>query len=76
MCMAVPGKVVAIEGEGLEKVATLEVGDQVRRVSLVMLPEAEVGEWILFHTGYALQVLPEDEALQVLDLIGEVQGLI
>ncbi len=74
--MAVPGKVVAIEGEGLDKRATVEVGGQQRRVSLVMLPEAEMGQWILFHTGYALQVLPEDEAMRVLDLIGEVQGLV
>ena len=76
MCMAVPGKVIEISGEGMERFATVEVGSQVRKVSLVMLPEAELGEWILFHTGYALQVLPEAEALAVLDLIGEVQGLV
>jgi hydrogenase expression/formation protein HypC len=74
--MAVPGKVVEISGEGMERFATVEVGSQVRLVSLIMLPEAELGEWILFHTGYALQVLPEDEAMRVLELIGEVQGLV
>ena len=74
MCLALPGKVAAIEGEGLERSARVEVGTQTRRVSLALLPEVEVGQWILFQTGYALQVVPEDEVARLLDLIGEVEG--
>ena len=73
MCLALPGKVVSIEGEGLERSAVVEVGEQTRRVSLALLPEAEVGGWVLFQTGYALQVLPEEEVGRLLDLIGEVE---
>lgn len=73
MCLALPGKLVAIEGEGLERAAVVEVGEQTRRVSLALLPEAQVGQWVLFQTGYALQVLPEDEVARLLDLIGEVE---
>ena len=40
---------------------------------LALLPESEVGQWVLFQTGYALQVLPEDEVEQLLELIGEVE---
>ena len=76
MCLALPGKVVSVEGEGLERSAVVEVGEQTRRVSLALLPEAEVGQWVLFQTGYALQVLPEDEVAQLLDLIGEVERFI
>lgn len=73
MCLALPGKVISIEGEGMERSAIVEVGGQTRQVSLAMLPEAEVGQWVLFQTGYALQVLPEDEVERLLELIGEVE---
>jgi hydrogenase expression/formation protein HypC len=73
VCLALPGKVVSIEGEVLERSAVVEVGEQTRRVSLALLPEAEVGDWVLFQTGYALQVLPEEEVGRLLDLIGEVE---
>ena len=73
MCLALPGKVTSVEGEGLERAAVVEVGGQTRRVSLALLPEAEVGQWVLFQTGYALQVVPEDEVARLLELIGEVE---
>jgi len=73
VCLALPGKVTAIEGEGMERSATVEVGGQTRRVSLALLPETEVGQWVLFQTGYALQLLPEDEVERLLELIGEVE---
>jgi len=73
VCLALPGKVISIEGEGMERSAVVEVGGQTRQVSLAMLPEAEVGQWVLFQTGYALQVLPEDEVERLLELIGEVE---
>lgn len=76
MCLALPGKVMSIEGEGLERSAVVEVGEQIRRVSLALLPEAEVGQWVLFQTGYALQVLPDDEVGRLLELIGEVEKFI
>jgi hydrogenase expression/formation protein HypC len=74
MCLALPGRVMSIQGEGLERAAVVEVGEQTRRVSLALLPEVEVGQWILFQTGYALEVVPEDEVCRLLDLIGEVEG--
>lgn len=73
MCLALPGKVTSIEGEGMERSAAVEVGGQTRQVSLALLPEAEVGQWVLFQTGYALQILPEDEVERLLELIGEVE---
>lgn len=76
MCLALPGRVVSVEGEGMERAAVVEVGGQTRQVSLALLPEAEVGQWVLFQTGYALQVLPEDEVDRLLELIGEVEKFI
>jgi hydrogenase expression/formation protein HypC len=76
VCLALPGRVVSVEGEGMERAAVVEVGGQTRQVSLALLPEAEVGQWVLFQTGYALQVLPEDEVDRLLELIGEVEKFI
>ena len=76
MCLALPGRVLSVEGEGLERSALVVVGEQTRQVSLALLPEAEVGQWVLFQTGYALQVLPEDEVDRLLELIGEVEKFI
>jgi hydrogenase expression/formation protein HypC len=76
VCLALPGKVLSIEGEGMERAAVVAVGEQTRQVSLALLPEAEVGHWVLFQTGYALQVLPEDEVDRLLELIGEVEKFI
>jgi len=42
-----------------------------RRVSLMLLPDAEVGEFLLIHTGYAIQRVDEDEARETLDLLRE-----
>ena len=76
MCLALPGKLTSVEGEGMERWAVVEVGEQTRRVSLALLPEAEVGQWVLFQTGYALQVLPEDEVDRLFELIGEVEKFV
>ena len=76
MCLALPGRVLSVEGEGMERSAVVAVGEQTRQVSLALLPEAEVGQWVLFQTGYALQVLPEDEVDRLLELIGEVEKFI
>jgi hydrogenase expression/formation protein HypC len=76
VCLALPGRLLSIEGEGMERSAVVAVGEQARQVSLALLPEAEVGQWVLFQTGYALQVLPEDEVDRLLELIGEVEKFI
>lgn len=76
MCLALPGKVLSVDGEGMERSAVVAVGEQTRQLSLALLPEAQVGQWVLFQTGYALQVLPEDEVDRLLELIGEVEKYI
>ena len=57
MCLGLIGEIVAIEGEGIERRATLEGSS--RPVSLLTLPEAEVGDMISVHAGFAVAVLSE-----------------
>ncbi len=57
MCLGLISRIVAIEGEGVERKATLEGSS--RPVSLLTLPEAQVGDTISVHAGFAVAVLSE-----------------
>ncbi len=71
MCLAVPVKVVSIEG----KEAEVEIGGVRRRVSIVLTPEATVGDYVLLHTGYAINVVNEAEAQETLKILEEMADL-
>jgi hydrogenase expression/formation protein HypC len=67
MCLAIPMQL--IERDDLEGVVEL---DGVRRtVSLMLLPDAEVGDHLLIHAGYAIAAVDADEAAQTLELLRE-----
>jgi hydrogenase expression/formation protein HypC len=71
MCLAVPVKVVSIEGNE----AQVEIGGVKRRVSIVLTPEARVGDYVLLHTGYAINVINEAEAQETLKILEEMANL-
>jgi len=68
MCLAIPGKVVNVEGDK----AQVDFGEGVLREVNVTLVEAKIGEYVLVHAGYAIQVLDEKEALETLQLWNEI----
>jgi hydrogenase expression/formation protein HypC len=68
MCLAIPGKVVNIDNNN----AQVDFGEGVLREVNVTLVEAKVGEYVLVHAGYAIQVLDEKEALETLQLWDEI----
>ena len=71
MCLAVPVKVVSIEGNEAE----VEIGGVRRRVSIILTPEAKVGDYVLLHTGYAINVIDEAEAQETLKILEEMASL-
>jgi hydrogenase expression/formation protein HypC len=71
MCLAVPVKIVSIEGDQAET----EIAGVRRRVSVVLTPEAKVGDYVLLHTGYAIGVVDEAEAEETLKLLEEIASL-
>jgi hydrogenase expression/formation protein HypC len=71
MCLAVPVKVVSIEGNEAE----VEIGGVKRRVSIMLTPEARVGDYVLLHTGYAINVIDEAEAQETLKILEEMASL-
>lgn len=67
MCLAIPGKVVSIEG----KIADVDFGGVNKKVNLSMV-EVDVGEWVIVHAGFAIQTMDEQEALETLKLWEEL----
>ena len=68
MCLAIPAKIMNLEGAK----ANVDFGGGVLREVNVSLVEAKVGEYVLVHAGYAIQVLEEKEALETLSLWNDV----
>ncbi len=69
MCLAVPGKIVKLDGAE----ARVDFSGIMREVRMDMLPSAKIGDYVIVHAGFALQVLDEKEAKETLKLISELQ---
>lgn len=72
MCIAVPSKVVKIEG----KVAETELDGLIRRVSVEMVPEVKVGDYVMIHAGLAISIVDKDEAEAEKELWEEITEVI
>jgi hydrogenase expression/formation protein HypC len=68
MCLAVPVRILSIEGD----MAEVEIGGVAYPVSLALTPGARVGDYVLVHTGFAIQVLDRVEAEETLRLFSEM----
>ncbi|MEM3696675.1 MAG: HypC/HybG/HupF family hydrogenase formation chaperone [Candidatus Bathyarchaeia archaeon] len=68
MCLAIPAKVINIQGDK----AQVDFGEGVLREVNVTLVDAKVGDYVLVHAGYAIQVLSEEEALETISLWNEI----
>ena len=74
MCLAVPGRVTAIQGDGEFRSARIDFGGVAREASLVFVPEVVAGDYVLVHVGFAIARIDEAAAaealaaLQTLDL--------
>ena len=68
MCLAVPGKVLTIDGD----TARVDFGGITREANVVLVPEAAVDSYVLVHAGFAIQVLNEAEAEETLSLFREL----
>ena len=69
MCLAVPAEVIAVDGEEAE----VQLGGLRIRVSLMLLDDVQVGDFVIVHVGFALAKLDPDEAIRTLALLR--QGL-
>ncbi len=68
MCLAVPVKVLKIDG----KTAEIELGGVKRQARLDMLDDVIVGDYVILHAGFAIQKLDEQDALETLEIWREI----
>lgn len=68
MCLAVPMRIVEMDG----REATVELPGVRKRVRMDLVEGASVGDYALIHAGYAITVLPEEEALETLSYLREM----
>lgn len=67
MCLAIPGKVLALEA-GPSPTARVDFEGQRKTVSLLYVPEAAVGDYVVVQAGFAIRVVPDAEAQEALAL--------
>ena len=80
MCLAIPGKIQSIESQydGLVQMAQVSFGGIMKEASLEMVPQAQVGDYVLVHVGVAISIVNEEEAKKTftyLEQIGELEDL-
>ena len=73
MCLAVPGKLLEVEGDDpIFRTGKVSFGGVVKEVSLATVPEAQVGEYVIVHAGVAISTLDEEEAEEVFRYLDEM----
>ncbi len=68
MCLAIPAKIIRLRNDGL---ADVELEGVIKEVSLALIADAEPGDYVIVHVGYALAKLDQDEAARTLKLFSE-----
>ena len=69
MCLAIPVQIQSIDAD---RTAIVVLGGVSLQISLIMTPEAQVSDYVLVHTGYAISVLSEEEAQASLEAFAEI----
>jgi hydrogenase expression/formation protein HypC len=74
MCLGVPGRVLEIEPNSLGMtMGRVSFGDIAKEVCLAYVPEAQVGDYVIVHAGFAISRLDEAEAMEVFDLLSQME---
>jgi len=69
MCLAVPGKIVETQTVRNNRLGLVQFGGTRRPVFLDLVPEANVGDYVLVHVGFAISKVDEDEAKRTYELL-------
>ena len=71
MCLAVPGQIIETQDSGLMRMGKVDFGGIIREICLAYVPEAEIGDYVIVHAGFAISRLDEAEARETLALLVE-----
>lgn len=74
MCLAIPAQLVETDkAEGRDRSGVIEFGKVRKAISLAFVPKAQPGDFVLVHTGFAIQVIDKDEADRLLGYLREME---
>lgn len=72
MCLAIPGKVIEIKQNSQPVMGSVDFAGIHKEVCLEWLPEAQIGDYVIVHVGFAISKVDEQEALETLKLLKEM----
>lgn len=79
MCLGVPGKLISVHGnDPLARTGKADFGGVVKEINLAYVPEAQVGDYVVVHVGFAISRMDEVEAERVFSYLrqmGDLEGL-
>ncbi len=75
MCLGVPGKILKIYEENSIKMSDVDFNGVTVKVCLETTPQAEVGNYVIVHAGFAISLLEESEALETLAMLDQISKL-
>jgi hydrogenase expression/formation protein HypC len=76
MCLAVPGKIISIEGtDPIFRSGKVNFGGIQKQINFAYVPEAKVGDYVLVHVGFAISTIDETEAQEVFEYLRKMGEL-
>ena len=72
MCLGIPGRLVEVRQQDDLPMGKVEFGGILKEVCLAYTPEAQVGDYVLVHVGFAISRIDETEAQETMDLLNEI----
>jgi len=73
MCLAIPGKIISLDAK--KQMAVVDYGSGTTRNANISLVKVKLGDYVLVHAGFAIQVLDKNEAQETLALFREMLSL-
>jgi hydrogenase expression/formation protein HypC len=75
MCLAIPGRIVETDGGEEFRSGMVDFNGVKKQVSLALVPEAQVGDYVLVHVGVALNTVDEEEARRTFEILRQMEEL-
>jgi hydrogenase expression/formation protein HypC len=75
MCLAIPGKILSCDDLGFARAGRVQFGGIVRQVRLDFVPDANPGDYVMVHVGFAISKVDEAEAQRTYELLAEMGAL-
>jgi hydrogenase expression/formation protein HypC len=76
MCLAIPGKIETLSGDDpITRMGRINFGGVIKEASLAYVPEAQIGDYVIVHAGFALSKVDEAEAHKVFKYLKQMEEL-